>query len=138
MGRRLARVTLLSAAILAIGFTVPLWLVDYVQGTLTAWQPDGAAPDMYWDSPVIDLPGLEVTDVHCHGRVRLDIQVGPVRPPVNPCTAVRMSGVTTYADGPIVSVDPLGVVIVREEWNGGPWRYSLKREVCAQDQCSWS
>jgi hypothetical protein len=40
------------------------------------WLPDGAKSDTFWDSQLVDMPGLSLYTVHCHGRFRADLQVG--------------------------------------------------------------
>ncbi len=42
--------------------------------------PDGAAADTFWDGPGIEVPGMTLDSVHCHGRVHLDFQYGSTGP----------------------------------------------------------
>ena len=50
--------------------------------------PDGATADTFWDAQVIDVPGLSLFSVHCHGRMHYDLQFGSTGPPhSNACYA---------------------------------------------------
>jgi hypothetical protein len=88
------------------------------------WISDGAAPDTFWDSAIVDLPGFSVFTVHCHGQMRLDFQVGATGPSHNnPCYAAM--GVYT-GEGEEFGVYMLvgdDKALYRRSVNSGPWTY---------------
>src|SRR5258708_19880306 len=57
--------------------------VTNVYGTGTEWQanvggwlPGGAQRDTFWDAPFVAIPGLSLYNLHCHGQMRVDPQLG--------------------------------------------------------------
>jgi len=89
------------------------------------WIPDGAAADTFWDSPFIDIPGLSVYAVHCHGQMRPDIQLGATGPPhSNPCYAsMGMYGGSSDQFGVYMMLPGGNNAIYRSSVNYGPWTY---------------
>jgi len=88
------------------------------------WISDGAAPDTFWDSPIVDLPGFSVYTVHCHGQMRLDVQVGTTGPAHNnPCYAAMgvYSGQSEELDTYLMLGD--GKALYRRSVDSGPWQY---------------
>jgi hypothetical protein len=91
------------------------------------WIPDGAAADTFWDAPFIDVPGLSVYAVHCHGQWRPDFQLGATSPPhSNPCYAA-MGVYGQNSDGyEVFAMLPGGHnAIYRSTVNYGPWHYYI-------------
>jgi hypothetical protein len=82
---RAVLIGLFSLSVLVAGATVAYASGTDLQTLAPGWTSDGAAPDTFWDSPVINIPGVQVTDIHCHGRRTLDFQYGATRPARNPC-----------------------------------------------------
>src|SRR4030081_1662067 len=75
------------ALTLAAGFTNAFGTGDRFQASVGD-MPDGAAADTFWDGPIVDMPGLSLVSVHCHGRVHYDLQYGSTGPPhSNACYA---------------------------------------------------
>ncbi|HSS61693.1 MAG TPA: hypothetical protein VLK30_09585 [Candidatus Limnocylindrales bacterium] len=98
-----------------------------LDSALGGWTPDGAATDTFWDSPMIDVPGLSLFSVHCHGYARLDFQAGATGPNHNnPCYAAM-----GMYEGPGGQEETLyvlpggGKAIYRSSVNWGPWTYFI-------------
>jgi len=88
---------------------------------------DGATPDTFWDSALVDIPGVSVTAIHCHGKVQYELQVGATGPShQNRCYAAM----GLYSNG---GGDQFGVYMtipgdraVYRVSNGyQPWRYCI-------------
>src|SRR5258708_34502628 len=74
---------LLSAGVTNVYGTGTEW-----QANVGGWLPDGAQRDTFWDAPFVDIPGLSIYNVHCHGQMRVDLQLGATGPfHNNPCYA---------------------------------------------------
>jgi hypothetical protein len=88
--------------------------------------PDGAAADTFWDSPLVDIPGVSVTAVHCHGSVKYELQMGATGPSHdNPCYAAM--GLYSGIGGQWGVYLPLpgdrAVYRISDEYQ--PWRYCI-------------
>jgi hypothetical protein len=91
------------------------------------WFPDGANAGTFWDAQIVDLPGLSVYAVHCHGRMRADLQLGATGPfHNNPCYGAMGMYREGSDDSGIYMMLPGGnSAIYRESVNYGPWTYSI-------------
>jgi hypothetical protein len=98
-----------------------------VQANVPGSFPDGAAADTFWDSQLVDVPGVSVTGVHCHGSVRYELQVGATGPSHdNPCYAAMglYSGSTGWQDEVYTTLPgDRAVYRISEEYQ--PWRYCI-------------
>lgn len=94
---------------------------------LGGWASDGLAPDSFWDTSMIDLPGLSLYAVHCHGQSRYDFQIGATGPKHgNPCYAARglYSGAGEQVDTLVIL--PGGTkAVYRRSVDFGPWSYYI-------------
>lgn len=89
---------------------------------------DGAAADTFWDSPVVDLPGIALTAVHCHGSVRYELQVGATGPShENTCYAAMglYDNGGPSEDWGVYAELPGNRAVYRISDNYGPWRYCI-------------
>src|SRR5450759_4303768 len=73
-----ARVVIVSIVALAtvvviVGITDGFGTGTRLQANVPGWYPDGAAADTFWDSPLVDVPGVSLTGVHCHGSVQYEL-----------------------------------------------------------------
>jgi hypothetical protein len=120
----IAGIALLSSA----GVTNAYGTGTKIQANVAAWLPDGAQRDTFWDSPFIDVPGLSIYAVHCHGQMRVDLQLGATGPfHNNPCYAAMgmYSGASGATD--LYMMLPGGSqAIYRDSVDYGPWTYSIK------------
>lgn len=88
--------------------------------------PDGAAPDTFWDSTVVDIPGLSLTAVHCHGTVGYDLQLGATGPShANPCYAALGVYSAGASELDTYLTLPGGQALYRASDDYGPWRYCI-------------
>ena len=94
------------------------------------WISDGAAPDTFWDSAIVDWPGMSLYTVHCHGQMRLDLQVGATGPAHNnPCYAAMGEYSGQGEDLDAYAMLGGGKVLWRHSVNGGPWSYYVGDEI---------
>lgn len=94
--------------------------------TFGGWTRDGAARDTFWDMTWIDLPGVSLTAVHCHGNVTYDLQLGATGPSqVNPCYAAMglYTGQSAQLDTYLTL--PGDQAVYRTSTDYGPWRYCI-------------
>jgi len=88
------------------------------------WIPDGAAPDTFWDSAIVDLPGVSVFTVHCHGQMRLDFQLGATGPShKNPCYAAMNMDTGQGEEFGVYLMLGDDKALYRRSVNDGPWSY---------------
>ena len=88
--------------------------------------PDGAAHDTFWDAPVVDVPGLTMTAVHCHGAVQYELQIGATAPPSdNACYAAMGSYRGGSLQWSVYAMLPGDRAVYRISENHGPWRYCI-------------
>lgn len=113
--------------ILCVGITNAYGSGMHVQTNVGGWLPDGAQGDTFWDASVVDVPGFSVYTVHCHGRMRLDLQVGATGPShSNPCYAALGMYSGGASDSETYLVFPGGSwAIYRDSVNYGPWTYGI-------------
>jgi hypothetical protein len=111
---------------LAAGFTH----VAQVQSDIGAWSPDGAKADTFWDTGMVDVPGLSLYAVHCHGYVRYDLQAGATGPQHhNPCDAAMIPPGSDMIQSAVYEAYftfPLGnKTVYRCTVKDGPWIYFI-------------
>lgn len=123
---------IITIAIVLLLLAIPIAGMTAAFGTagqfhkLGAWSPDGAAKDTFWDSPVVDFPGISVTAVHCHGKVRNDLQLGATGPShSNPCYAAMGAYGYGSAQWEVFTTLPGNFAIYRISQNDAPWRYCV-------------
>lgn len=126
-----ARVVIVSIVALAVvvvvaGVTDGFGTRTRLQANVPGWYPDGAAADTFWDSPLVDVPGVSLTGVHCHGSVQYELQVGATGPSHdNPCYAAM--GVYSGNGGQwgvyITLPGDRAVYRISEDYQ--PWRYCI-------------
>jgi hypothetical protein len=120
----LAAVACVAVATLAAGMTNSYGTGARADTDVVGWISDGAATDTFWDSPIVDLPGVSLYQIHCHGQMRLDFQVGATGPPhSNPCYAAmnEFSGTSSEVDTYVMLGG--GKALYRRSDNYGPWSY---------------
>src|SRR5258708_32238072 len=109
--------------------------VTNVYGTGTEWQanvggwlPDGAQRDTFWDAPFVDIPGLSIYNVHCHGQMRVDLQLGATGPfHNNPCyAAMGMYSGGSSETGVYLMLPGGNQAIYRDSVDYGAWAYSIR------------
>jgi hypothetical protein len=112
---------------LSAGMTNAYGSGAHVKASVGGWIPDGAAADTFWDSPFIDVPGLSVYAVHCHGRWRPDFQLGATGPAHNnPCyAAMGMYSGSTENYGIYMTLLDGKTAIYRSSVDDGPWTYYM-------------
>ena len=98
-----------------------------VQTNVVGWLPDGAQSDTFWDSAVVDVPGLSLYAVHCHGQMRFDFQLGATGPfHNNPCYRAMGLYSGSSSQSELVMMFPGGSqAIYRESVGYGPWTYVI-------------
>ena len=124
-----------SAVVLGLAWTVSACVAGLDTGrrlgAAMTPHPDGAGRDTHWASDYLDMPGIDVADLHCRGTVRLVIQLGEIWP-LDECGEVRPGALPPGVAGSL-AVEcgiylPNGMVIRRVSENRGPWRYDLMRQ----------
>jgi hypothetical protein len=126
VSRALAVVAALTALTITAGLTNAYGTARVLQANIGAWS-DGAGPDTFWDEPLVDVPGLSVTSVHCHGQMRYDVQYGATGPDHrNACLEAMMAVDTGTATVDAYVFLPVGShVLYRCSSNASPWIYYL-------------
>ncbi len=114
------------ALTLAAGLTNAFGTGDRFQASVGD-MPDGAAADTFWDGPIVDMPGLSLVSVHCHGRVHYDLQYGSTGPAhSNACYAsLGMYGPGSTELDSYVFLPGTNNVLYRCSAGYGPWIYYL-------------
>ncbi len=120
----LVGIVLLSSA----GVTNAYGTGTQVRASVGGWLPDGAQRDTFWDAPFVDIPGLSIYNVHCHGQMRVDLQLGATRPfHNNPCYAAMGMYSAGSSDTGVYLMLPGGnQAIYRDSVDYGPWTYSIR------------
>jgi len=99
---------------------------------------DGAAADTFWDSALLDIPGVSVTSIHCHGMVQYELQLGATGPShENRCYAAM----GLYSNG---GEDQWGVymtlpgdkAVYRVSDGEQPWRYCIAGLISAAPEAA--
>jgi hypothetical protein len=112
---------------LCAGITNAYGTGTQLQANVGGWLPDGAKSDTFWDASVVDVPGLSAYAVHCHGRMRVDLQFGATGPShSNPCYAALGMYNEGSDDSGIYLFFPGGkTAMYRDSVNYGPWSYGI-------------
>jgi hypothetical protein len=116
----------LVVVILGAGVTNAFGTGTQLRATLPASLPDGAAADTFWDSQLVDVPGVSVTGAHCHGSVKFELQVGATGPSHdNSCYAAMglYSGNSMQWGVYITFPGDKAVYRISEAYQ--PWRYCI-------------
>jgi hypothetical protein len=117
-------IVIVLLAIPVAGFTDAFGTARHLQA-FGRWASDGAKADTFWDSQVVDIPGVSVTAVHCHGKVRYDVQVGATGPyHANPCYAA-MGAYSNGSGAWELFMSLPGRAVYRISQNQSPWRYCI-------------
>lgn len=85
---------------------------------------DGAGHDTFWDTALVDVPGVTLTGVHCHGSVTYELQLGATGPShENPCYAVLGEYDGGSSQWGVYAMLPGNQALYRISEDYGPWRY---------------
>ena len=116
----------LVVVVLVSGLTDAFGTGTQLAANVTGSFPDFAAPDTFWDSPLVDVPGVSVTGVHCHGSVQYELQVGATGPSHdNPCyAAMGLYSGNPSQWGVYISL-PGDKAVYRISADYQPWRYCI-------------
>jgi len=123
-GAVVVSIVALVVVILVAGVTNAFGTGTQLRATVPGSLPDGAAAATFWDSPLVDLPGVSVTGVHCHGSVKLELQVGATGPSHdNPCyAAMGLYSGNSMEWGVYINL-PGDRAVYRISEDYQPWRY---------------
>lgn len=111
---------------LAAGLTNAFGSGTQIQANVPGSFPDGAAPDSFWDIPLVDFPGVSVTGVHCHGSVKFELQVGATGPSHdNPCYAAMGVYTGNPSEWDVYITLPGNRAVYRISQDDQPWRYCI-------------
>lgn len=114
----------LVVVVLVAGITDAFGTGTRLQANVPVSFPDGAAADSFWDSPLVDLPGASVTGVHCHGSVKLELQLGATGPTHdNPCYAAMGLYRGNGSQWGVYITLPGDRAVYRISEDYQPWRY---------------
>ena len=125
-GAVVVSVVALVVVVVGAGVTDAMGTGTQLQANVPGSFPDGAAADTFWDSQLVDVPGVSVTGVHCHGSVKYELQVGATGPSHdNPCYAAMglYSGNSSQWGVYITLPGDQAVYRISEEYQ--PWRYCI-------------
>jgi hypothetical protein len=122
-GAVIVSVVALVIAILVAGLTNAFGTGTQLEANVPVSFPDGAAADTFWDSPLVDVPGVSVTGVHCHGSVTFALQMGATGPSDdNPCyAAMGVYSGNGSQWGVYISIGNEALYRISENYQ--PWRY---------------
>ena len=85
---------------------------------------DGAASDTFWDTAPVDIPGMTLTAVHCHGSVTYELQLGATGPShENACYAALGLYDGGSSQWGVYTMLPGNQAVYRISEDFGPWRY---------------
>ena len=124
----------LAAAVCAAGVTDGFGTGTRLQANTPAWFPDGAGGDTFWDSPLVDVPGVALTGLHCHGRVQYELQLGATGPSQgNPCyAAMGLYSQGMESEWGVYIALPGDRAVYRFSENYQPWRYCIAGLIFGQ------
>ncbi|MGZ3382221.1 MAG: hypothetical protein ACXVBB_18430 [Isosphaeraceae bacterium] len=125
-GAIVVSIVALVVVVLVAGITDGFGTGTQLQASVPGSLPDGAAADTFWDSQLVDIPGVSATGVHCHCSVKYELQVGATGPSHdNPCYAAMglYSGNGTQWGVYITLPGDRAVYRISEEYQ--PWRYCI-------------
>jgi hypothetical protein len=116
-----------AVVVVAAGVTDAFGTGTQLRANVPGSFSDGAAADTFWDSALLDIPGVSVTAIHCHGKVQYELQLGATGPShENRCYAAM----GLYSNG---GEDQWGVymalpgdrAVYRVSYGEQPWRYCI-------------
>ena len=116
----------LVVVVLVAGVTNAFGTGVQLHATVPGSLPDGAAADTFWDSQLVDVPGVSVTGVHCHGGVKFELQAGATGPSHdNSCyAAMGLYSGNSSEWGVYVNL-PGNSAVYRVSEGYQPWRYCI-------------
>jgi hypothetical protein len=122
----------IGVLLLGLAGVVAAGLTDsYGTGTVldasSTWLPDSSKPAEFWDSPVVDIPGAELTALHCHSRVQYNLQIGATAPKLNPCYAAMGVTSSNSSGWGVMFTLPGDMAVYKVNEHGLPWRYCIHR-----------
>jgi hypothetical protein len=124
-GAVVVSIVALVVVVVVAGVTNAFGTGTQLQATVPGSLPDGAAADTFWDSPLIDVPGVSFTGVHCHGSVKFELQVGATGPSHdNPCYAAMGQYSGNEQWGVYITL-PGDRAVYRISEDYQPWRYCI-------------
>jgi hypothetical protein len=125
-GAVVVSIVALVVVILVAGVTNAFGTGTQLQATVPGSLPDGAAADTFWDSQLVDVPGVSVTAVHCHGSVKVELQGGATGPSHdNSCyAAMGLYSGNPSQWGVYISL-PGDKAVYRISADYQPWRYCI-------------
>ncbi len=121
-----AVVVAVLAAFVVTGVTDAFGTGAQLRANLGGTLPDGAANDTFWDANLVDIPGLSITAVHCHGRVQFELQAlatGPIRD--NACYAAMGAYKGEESSWGVYVLIPGNRAVYRLSNDFGSWRYCI-------------
>jgi len=124
-GAVIVSVAALVVVVLVVGLTDAFGTGTRLEANVPIIFPDGAAADSFWDSPLIDVPGISVTGVHCHGSVKFELQVGATGPSDDNACYAAMGVYSGNGSqwGVYISIGDKAVYRISEDYR--PWRYCI-------------
>jgi hypothetical protein len=125
-GAVIVSIAALVVVVLVVGFTDAFGTGAQLDANVPGRFPDLAAGDTFWDSPLVDVPGVSITGVHCHGSVQYELQVGATGPSHNNAcyAAVGLYSGNASQWGVYVSI-PGDKAVYRISEDYQPWRYCI-------------
>jgi len=123
-GAVIVAIVALVVVVLVAGLTDAFGTGIQLDENLTGSFPDFAAPDTFWDSPLVDVPGVSVTAIHCHGSVQYQLQLGATGPShENACYAAMGVYSGNGSEWGVYISLPGDKAVYRISENYRPWRY---------------
>ena len=134
-GAGIGTTLVLAAIVVAGGVTDGFGTGTRLEAATPGWIPDGAGGDTFWDSPLVDIPGVSVTGLHCHGRVQYELQVGATGPSHgNPCYAAMGMYSGAESQWGVYIALPADRAVYRTSQNYQPWRYCIAGQIFGPPQ----
>jgi hypothetical protein len=125
-GAVVVSIVALVVVVLVAGVTNVFGTGTQLQASVPVSLPDGAAADTFWDSPLVDVPGVSVTAVHCHGSVKFELQAGATGPSHdNPCYAAMGAYSGNSSEWGVYITLPGNNAVYRISQDYQPWRYCI-------------
>jgi hypothetical protein len=123
-GAVIVSIVALVVVVLVAGLTDAFGTGTQLEANVPGRFPDGAAAGTFWDSPLVDVPGVSVTAVHCHGSVQYEMQVGATGPSDdNACYAAMGLYSGNGSEWGVYISLPGDKAVYRISEDYQPWRY---------------
>jgi hypothetical protein len=123
-GAVIVAIVALVVAVLVAGLTDAFGTGTQLAANVPGSFPDFAAHDTFWDSPLVDVPGVSVTAIHCHGSVQYQLQMGATGPSHdNACYAAMGVYSGNPSEWGVYISLPGDRAVYRISENYQPWRY---------------